>query len=142
MCNATEKKDTQKLHSNLNTILAKLCRELPQLFVRLAGEYPTSEEALDQAKNISDKAFSESAEDELGRVRAALAYDLDNWIDFVYQIQGELEEGVERVIKAEEREVDSIIKLKLQEVQVAQEKAEQLKKEAIQASDAQFVWVL
>jgi hypothetical protein len=50
-----------------------------------------------------------------------------------------LEEGVERVIKAEEREVDSIIKLKLQEVQVAQEKAEQLKKEAIQASDAQFV---
>jgi|HubBroStandDraft_3_1064219.scaffolds.fasta_scaffold179124_4 hypothetical protein len=78
MCNATEKKDTQKLHSNLNTILAKLCRELPQLFVRLAGEYPTSEEALDQAKNISDKAFSESAEDELGRVRAALAYDLDN----------------------------------------------------------------
>jgi hypothetical protein len=41
--------------------------------------------------------------------------------------------------KAEEKEADSIIKFKLQEVWVAQEKAEQLKQEAIQASETQFV---
>jgi len=43
------------------------------------------------------------------------------------------------MIEAEEKEADGIIKLKLQEVRVAQEKAKRLKQEAIQASDAQFV---
>jgi len=76
MCKAAEKNDTQKLRSNLNANLAKLCRELPQHFASLAGEYPTSEEALDQVKSISDKAFSESAKDKLSRVRGALAYHL------------------------------------------------------------------
>jgi len=74
MCKAAEKNDMQKLHSNLNANLAKLCCELPQHFASLAGEYLTSEEALDQVKSISDKAFSESAEDELSRVHGALAY--------------------------------------------------------------------
>ena len=72
-----EKKDTQNLCSNLNANLAKLCREMPQLFARLAGEYLTSEEALDQTKKMSDKAFSESAEDEISRVRGILAYHLE-----------------------------------------------------------------
>jgi len=50
-----------------------------------------------------------------------------------------LEEGVERVTKAEEKEVDKIIELRLQDVRVAQEKAEQLTQEAIKTSEAQFV---
>jgi hypothetical protein len=57
----------------LNTTLAKLCHEMPQLSARLAEEYPTNEEALDQVKKMSDKAFSESAEDQLGCVRSVLA---------------------------------------------------------------------
>jgi hypothetical protein len=77
LCRAAEKNDVQKLRSNLNANLAKLCREMPQLFARLAGKYPTSEEALDQVKKILDKAFSESAKDELGHVRGALAYHLE-----------------------------------------------------------------
>jgi hypothetical protein len=60
------------------------------------------------------------------------------------QIQGELEEGVARVTKSEEKEADNIMQLKLQEVRdfrvaQAQEKVEQLKQEAIKASEAQFV---
>ena len=119
---------------------------MPQLFARLAGEYSTSEEALDQTKKMSDKAFSESAENEISRVRGILAYHLEqpNWL-LRLQIQGELEEGVARVTKSEEKEADDIMQLKLQEVRdfqvaQAQEKVEQLKQEAIKASEAQFVW--
>jgi hypothetical protein len=116
---------------------------MPELFARLAGEYPTREDALDQVKKISDKAFVESANDELTLVRGTLHIALNKWIDFfVYQIRGELEEGVERVTKAEEKEVDKIIELRLQDVRVAQEKAEQLTQEAIKTSEAQFVWTL
>jgi len=46
---------------------------------------------------------------------------------------------VERVTKAKEKEVDKIIELRLQDVQVAQEKAEQLTQEAIKMSEAQFI---
>lgn len=66
------KKDTQKLRSNLDVNLAKHCNEMTQLFARLVGEYPSSEEALYHAKQISDKAFSESANNELSRVRSPL----------------------------------------------------------------------
>ena len=49
-----------------------------------------------------------------------------------------------RVTKSEEKEADDIMQLKLQEVRdfrvaQAQEKVEQLKQEAIKASEAQFV---
>ncbi len=45
---------------------------MPELFARLAGEYPTREDALDEVKKISDKAFVESANDELALVRGTL----------------------------------------------------------------------
>ena len=76
LCKAAEKKDTEKLHSNLNTNLAKLCQEMPQLFARVAEKNLTREGALDQVKSMSDKAFSESAERELDHVRGFLAYHL------------------------------------------------------------------
>lgn len=50
----------EKLCSLLNTNLTKRCNEIPQLFANLAGKYPTSKEALDQVRRVSDKAFSES----------------------------------------------------------------------------------
>jgi hypothetical protein len=134
LCEAAEKSDTEKLRSNLNANLAKLCHEMPQLFARIAEKYPTSEEALDQVQTLSDRAFSESAEDEIGRVRGVLAYHLKQLTFFIYQIQGEFEEGVEHVIMSEKQEAEKIIKLKLQELQVAQEV-----EEAIKASEAQFV---
>ena len=65
------------MRSNLNTILAKRCHEMPQLSARLAGEYPTNEEALDQVEKMSDKALSESADDEISRVRGVLAFDFE-----------------------------------------------------------------
>lgn len=77
-CKAAVKADTQKLRSNLNTNLAKLCQEMPQLFARLAGEYPTDGEVLDRVKKMSDKVFSESAEAELNRVRGVLTYHLEH----------------------------------------------------------------
>jgi len=72
-----EKDDAEKLHLNLNTILAKHCHEMPQLSARLAGEYPTNEEALDQVEKMSDKAFSESANDEISCMHGVLAFDLE-----------------------------------------------------------------
>ena len=68
-----------------------------------------------------------------------LRITLNNQTDsFICQIQGEFEEGVERVTQAEEREVNKILERKLQEVQVAQ-KVECVKQQAIKESDAQFV---
>ena len=68
-----------------------------------------------------------------------LRITLNNRTDFfIYQIQGEFEEGMERVTKAEEREVNQILERKLQEVHVAQE-VERVKQQAIKESDAQFV---
>lgn len=77
LCVLAVEKDKQKLLSNLNANLAKLCGEMPHLFERLRGEYPTSEEALRRAEKISDEVFSELADKEIGRVRRALAYHLD-----------------------------------------------------------------
>ena len=77
MCERAEKEATEKLRSKLNANLAKLCCEMPELFERLAADNLTSEEALDQARKISDKDFSESAEDTIAGVRGALAYHLE-----------------------------------------------------------------
>ena len=68
----------QKLRSVLNANLAKRCSEMPQLFERLAGEYPSGKEALAQARSISDKAFFESANNEISHVRGLLAYTLND----------------------------------------------------------------
>ena len=72
LCERAEKEETQKLRSILDAHLAKRCHDMPELFARLAGEYPTREDALDQVKKISDKAFVESANDELTLVRGTL----------------------------------------------------------------------
>lgn len=48
-------------------------------------------------------------------------------------------EGVGKVAGAEESKVERILECRLQEVQVTQEKVEQVKQEAIKASEAQFV---
>ena len=74
MCKAAEEKDEEKLRSILNANLAERCNEMPKLFTCLAGKYSTSKEALDRARSISDKAFQEPADDEIGRVRGPFAY--------------------------------------------------------------------
>jgi hypothetical protein len=70
-------KDADKLRSILNANLAERCNEMPQLFARLAGNDLTNKEALDQARSISDRAFSKSADDEISRVRRPLAHHVE-----------------------------------------------------------------
>lgn len=74
-----EEKDVEKLRSLLNANLAKRCNEIPQLFAKFAGKYPTSKEALDQVRRVSDKAFSESVagDDKISRVCGPLADHLE-----------------------------------------------------------------
>jgi len=67
-----EKEETQKLHSTLDGHLAKHCQDMPELVARLAGEYPTREDALDEVKKISDKAFVKLANNKLALVRGTL----------------------------------------------------------------------
>ena len=50
---------------------------MPQLFERLAGEYPSSKEALAQARSISDKAFFELANKEISHVHGPFANHLE-----------------------------------------------------------------
>jgi len=77
LCEVAETSDKQKLLSKLNANLAKLCGEIPQLFERLTGEYPTGEEALHRTKKISDKVFSELADEEISHVCGVLAHYLE-----------------------------------------------------------------
>ena len=77
MCKIAEEKDADKLRSILNAHLAECCNEMPQLFERLAREYPTSKEALDQTRSISVRVFSESADHKISRVRGPLAYHIE-----------------------------------------------------------------
>jgi hypothetical protein len=51
----------------------------------------------------------------------------------------ESEEGIEKVIKKETMEAEKIIELKLQDLRLDQQKVEQLKQAAVEASDAEFV---
>ena len=51
----------------------------------------------------------------------------------------ESEDGIEKVIKKEMMEAEKIIELKLQDLQLDQQKVEQLKQAAVEASDAEFV---
>jgi hypothetical protein len=51
----------------------------------------------------------------------------------------ELEDSIEKVIKKEMMEADKIIELKLQDLQLDQQKVEQLKQAAVEASNAEFV---
>jgi len=74
LCKTAEKKDEEKLRSFLNANLAERCNEMLQLFASLAGRYPTCKQALDRARSISVKAFSEPADGEISRVRGSLAY--------------------------------------------------------------------
>jgi hypothetical protein len=66
----------EKLCSKLNANLAKLCCEMPELFKQVATDNMTSKEALNQARKISDKDFSKSAEDAIAGMCGALAYHL------------------------------------------------------------------
>lgn len=79
LCKTAEEKDVGKLCSILNAILAEHCNEMPQLFARLAGEYQTSKEAIDQVRSVLDKAFSESVarDDKISHVCGPLAYHLE-----------------------------------------------------------------
>lgn len=73
-CVNAEQSDAAKLYQRLNTDLQELCRRMPELCARLVEKYPSIEEAIDEAKKISDQSFVELSEEGRDHVRRDCLY--------------------------------------------------------------------